>query len=915
MNICGFSDALSVVGSEPRECPRCHTSSRIAHGLCLGCLLLAGEGEETELQPEDFDAALAAVPVADTHWRLGNYEILEEIGRGGMGVIYRARQRHSRRIVALKRVLSYHADSPETLRRFRREAEAAASLDHPNVLPIYEVGESHEGVPFFSMKYASGSSLQEVGAALRSEPRQIVALMAKVTQAVQYAHCQGILHRDLKPGNILLDGRREPLVCDFGLAKWLDAASDVTRTLTIFGTPGYIAPEQAAGKAADLKPTADIYSLGAILFDLLSGRPPFLGEHALAVIHQAAEMSAPKLSTLVPGADRDLETICARCLEREPAARYQSAGDLAEDLERWLAGRPIIARPVSPPVNAWRWVRRNPALAGAAAVALVLGSAVIFVQTERAQLARKVNQVALFRRSVAVVPFLDLDKAAPDFDIAKSWTASLQEDMAPLGPSRVQAFLEGGSLSLGLATPDDVRVASMSAATRTVLTGTVRHVDDMLNVSVRLIDAESGKVLLRRVFKTDVSGGPAERVSALAAREISAALDKDKWAQPVDRDPALQNKTANEYLRAGHEFEMRRGKIDLDRALTCYQKAIEAEPSSALARADYAMAAVVRFYYAESSPDLLQMAERHGREAIRLNPDLPEAHRALAGLLFAEGDLSGSREQSLEAIELSGPSQGPLLAVADTTRMLGRPDLSVEWMKIARLFQENPADYEAALAGVWAALDEDARAEEIYQRVSALHPDLPEGWMGICELRLLEGAFQDARIIYRDKLDAFAGFPAAKQMATQVEFFARNWTEAERLCRELAAVDPMGSMDYGMISFQSVLGRLRQVAGDADGAEKILQSCLASEMASHQRAPRNPEILYRLAAVEASLGKRELALKHLRSAFQFGRLSYRSLRLDPRFDAIRDDPRFGEVVRGMDSRVASLRTVAVNRNK
>src|SRR4051812_40153997 len=167
-----------------------------------------------------------------------------------MGVIYRARQRHSRRIVAVKRVLSYHSDSPETLARFRREAEAAASLDHPNILPIYEVSESEDGLPFFSMKFAAGGSLLDTAPALRNEPRRSVALMAKVARAVHYAHSYGILHRDLKPGNILLDGCGEPLVSDFGLAKWLDANSDLTRTLTIFGTPGYIAPEQARGPAA-----------------------------------------------------------------------------------------------------------------------------------------------------------------------------------------------------------------------------------------------------------------------------------------------------------------------------------------------------------------------------------------------------------------------------------------------------------------------------------------------------------------------------------------------------------------------------------------------------------------------------------------------------------------------------------------
>src|SRR5213078_3089937 len=272
-------------------------------------------------------------------------------------------------------ILSYHADSRETLERFRREAEAVANLDHPNILPIYEVSES-EGLPFFSMKFAGGGSLLEAAPMLRRDPRRAVALMAKVARAVQYAHVQGILHRDLKPGNILLDGRGEPLVSDFGLAKWLDTPSDLTHTLTIFGTPGYIAPEQANGSVAKLTPASDVYSLGAILFNLFTGRPPFLGEHALAIIQQAATKPAPKLRTLAPALDRDLETICAKCLEREPKTRYGSAGDLAEDLDRWLVGRHVIARPVSAPVRALRWSRRNPAMGAMAALLLALGATV-----------------------------------------------------------------------------------------------------------------------------------------------------------------------------------------------------------------------------------------------------------------------------------------------------------------------------------------------------------------------------------------------------------------------------------------------------------------------------------------------------------------------------------------------------------
>src|SRR5206468_8961119 len=194
----GLSKSSPNATRSPAKCEKCGATTRLETGICASCLLR--EGLEAGASRAAFEAVMAEVEVPDTQWHLGNYEILDEIGRGGMGVIYRARQRHSRRIVAVKRVLSYQADSHETLMRFRREADAVASLDHPNILPIYEVSESEDGLPFFSMKFATGGSLQKVGPGLRTEPRRCVQLMAKVARAVEYAHDQGILHRDLKPG-------------------------------------------------------------------------------------------------------------------------------------------------------------------------------------------------------------------------------------------------------------------------------------------------------------------------------------------------------------------------------------------------------------------------------------------------------------------------------------------------------------------------------------------------------------------------------------------------------------------------------------------------------------------------------------------------------------------------------------------
>lgn len=394
-------------GCDIVPCERCGSPARVGRGYCLSCVLQQGLEYDGE-NAGHWDDVLEEVKVRGSEWRIGNYQILQQIGRGGTGMIYRARQRNSQRIVALKYILSVHADSRETLARFRREAVIVASLRHPNILPIYELEETEDGLPFFTMKYAPGGALLEAAQSLRHDPRRSVRLIAKVSRAMEYVHGEGVLHRDLKPGNILLDEHGEPLVSDFGLAKSLETPTDLTRTLTSFGTPGFIAPEQAHGPEKNLKPAADIYSIGAMLFYLLTGRPPFLGENALAVIKEAADKPSPKLRTVAPELDRDLETICAKCLEREPEARYFSAGDLAEDLERWLEGRAIVARRLAVPVRVWRWSKRNPKLAGTLAASIVLAVLNVLAAFTISHLLSIVGHDRFAHHTVAAVRFQDL---------------------------------------------------------------------------------------------------------------------------------------------------------------------------------------------------------------------------------------------------------------------------------------------------------------------------------------------------------------------------------------------------------------------------------------------------------------------------------------------------------------------------
>ena len=385
----------------------------LAAGTELDSALRAASGGDTRLGPGGTLHSGSPVRPSDEETlprQFGSYELLEEIGRGGMGVVYRARQSEADRIVALKvirrdRLESLPRDSQaSTMDRFRHEAQAAARLEHENIVTVYEVGEV-EGQQFFSMRYVQGRSLAEILHDRPIEDRTAAGYIEPVARAVQEAHSHGILHRDLKPQNILVDGHTDQaLVADFGLAKLLESGDELTQSGEIMGSPPYMSPEQALDSSR-VTCQSDVYALGATLYHIITGRPPFQAATSLETLRQVIDQEPVPPRRLNSSIDRDVETICLKCLEKEASRRYASAEALADDLARYLKGEPILARPVGPSERAFRWCRRNPMMAsliGSTVVFLVLAVAVTFIAYVKTSAALEDSEVSFGQARKAV---------------------------------------------------------------------------------------------------------------------------------------------------------------------------------------------------------------------------------------------------------------------------------------------------------------------------------------------------------------------------------------------------------------------------------------------------------------------------------------------------------------------------------
>src|SRR5213595_2211525 len=558
-----------------RICRKCGAKifSDAPEGLCAKCVLktaLMMPPEAPVAARDDggpaanVEANAAAAPHSKKAARaveilmdFGDYELLEQIGRGGQGVVFRARQKSLNRTVALKVISLGQWASKAHLKRFRLEAEAAAHLEHPGIVPIHEVGE-RDGQCYFSMKFVEGGQLDEVVRRAPMSIRQGAELIAKVARTVHYAHEHGILHRDIKPGNILLDEKGEPHLTDFGLARLVETESTVTCTMEVLGTPSYMAPEQAVGNNAAVSSVTDIYGLGAVLYQLLTGQPPFAGGTTYETIKLLLNTEPRQPRLFNPKIDRDLSTICLKCLEKDPKRRYPSALALAEDLERWVKHEPIQARRTGIFTRGRKWVRRKPAVAALIASLVALAAAIGWNVWQGALIS---HPIALATNGIAVLPFENLSGNPDNAYFADGIQEEMLTRLASIADLKV---ISRTSTQRYQSKPRNLREIAKQLGVANILEGSVQKAAEQVRVNVQLVNAQTDSHLWAETYDRkliDLFGVESEIAKRIAESLQAKLTGREEQALAVK--PTNNPEAYDAYLR-GLAFEARTiSQIDL----------------------------------------------------------------------------------------------------------------------------------------------------------------------------------------------------------------------------------------------------------------------------------------------------------------------------------------------------------------
>jgi serine/threonine protein kinase/Tfp pilus assembly protein PilF len=878
----------------------------------------------------------------------GDYELIEEIGRGGQGVVYRARQKSLNRTVALKIIGLGHWASESHLKRFRRDAKAAASLEHPLIVPIYEIGE-RDGSCYFSMKFVEGGQLDQ---AIKSatadssgggrEPmslRDAAGLLVKIARTVHFAHEHGILHRDIKPGNILLDRNGEPHLTDFGLARLVEQESTVTNTFDIVGTPSYMSPEQAAGHNKELSAAADVYSLGAVFYQMLTGEPPFAGGTTYETIRMVLESEPRNPRARNPKVDVDLATICLKCLEKDSARRYPTALALAEDVERWLRREPIQARRTGLLLRGKKWLQRNPA--SAVSIASLAALAVTF--------ALVIWKTDLFRpppatTGIAVLPFENLSKNKED----EFFADGVQDDILTKLAKISQLKVISRTSVMAYRGARDIREIGRALNISHVLEGSVRRDAGTIHLNTNLIDARTDRHVWAEEYDrylNDVFAVQSE-VAKRVAEQLHVKISSDE-TQSIDRAPTTDLAAFDLYTRAKNillsNVFAAAGEQNLRRAVDLLNQAVQRDP--AFFDAYYQLAYAHEELYLlgfDHTDERARLAEAALQTVTRLRPDAAEMHLARAQYLYRiHRDYEGSLAE-LENARRSLPNDPRLFELTGRIlRRRGQPEESlrnlehaleldprnqntlqqaaINYLTLRRYFEAAgvmdravtivPNDVVVRGARAWVDVDWKADVRPLHEMIEAILArdptsisDAADNWF-CCAL--LEHDYPAAE-------RALAALGDNPWWTDDTIAFSRSFGEG--LLARLTKNEAKASAAFSQARAEQekavqaqpnnapplcVLGLIDAMLGNKAAALEEGRRAIKLLPTEKDFIDGNHMIQY-FAITAAWAGEKDLALQQLercvRTPAPSSVLSYGELKLSPFYDPLRGDPRFEKTV-------------------
>ena len=941
-----------------RICRKCGAKifSDAPRGLCTACVLETALGILPDRcsrgrRPRAHGAAISdernwgpplkiARTLSTMLGELGDYELLEEIGRGGQGVVFRARQKSLNRIVALKVISLGQWASKAHLKRFRLEAEAAASLDHPGIVPIHEVGE-RDGSCYFSMKFVEGGQLDEVA---RREPipiRRAVELIAKVARTVHYAHEHGILHRDIKPGNILLDAKGEPHLTDFGLARLVESESSVTHTLDVLGTPSYMAPEQAVGNNAAVSSVTDVYGLGAVLYQLLTGQPPFAGGATYETIKLLLDTEPRQPRLLNPKIDRDLSTICLKCLEKDPKRRYSSALALAEDLERWLKHEPIQARHTGVFTRGRKWVRRNPSSALLAACLVALAAAAGWI-VWKSELIRQP-----LTNGIAVLPFENLSEQKEEMAFADGVQDDILSKLAKIADlkviSRSSVMEYRGKRNLRQI-GNDLRVSH-------VLEGSVRRAGTHLRLNAQLIDTRTDTHVwveqydrdLNDLFaiQSEIAQKVAEYVHVKLSATEKASIEErptqdliayDFYARAISMIYNVQvpsESTADTPLNADKT---------LSEAVDLLNKAVARDPNFFLAYCQLAFAHDL----IGNTPARLALAKSAIDSAFRLRPNSGEAHLALGWHLYwGYADYDRARAE-LALAQQSLPNNPVVYELAGSMdRSQSRWADAKQNLERACELDPRNLPYLINLGSTYLVLHDYDQHIRIMDRIVALHPERRVARIYRASVEVARRADTGPwRAAIENLLTNEPGSDKDPFVAGQrytLALYDRDWDTASSLAAMVSQKHSLG-WSFPQLGRDFWVGVIARLKGDETSARAAFMRARAQQEEEIRGHPDDVSLLVDLGLIDAGLGRKEEALNEGRRAMELGSkdsdtehyvkrcfpiicawtgerelalgqlealaktpgsYTYGNFRLSPMWDPLRGDPRFEKIVNSL----------------